>query len=111
MPMTTELDVRLHAYREDLADAALEGQVEAERFTEGQPARFRSSEHAERCFCPRCGTPLAFASDRAPGDIDVTTSTLDRPESVPPRTECHVADKLAWSVLDPSLPAHREGLP
>lgn len=33
----TELDRRLHAFREDLADVALEGQVETERFTEGQP--------------------------------------------------------------------------
>ncbi len=40
VPMT-ELDRRLHAYREDLADVALEGQVEAERFTEGQPGVVR----------------------------------------------------------------------
>jgi cell wall-associated NlpC family hydrolase len=33
------LDPRLHAYRADLADARLRGQVEAPRFSEGQPAR------------------------------------------------------------------------
>lgn len=32
------LDRRLNAYRDDLADAALEGQVEASRFTHGTPA-------------------------------------------------------------------------
>jgi hypothetical protein len=36
-------------------------------FTTGSPARFRSSDHATRSFCPRCGTQLTFASTRAPG--------------------------------------------
>jgi cell wall-associated NlpC family hydrolase len=34
-----ELDRRLHAFRPDLADADLEGKVEATRFVEGTPAR------------------------------------------------------------------------
>lgn len=33
------LDRRLHAYRDDLADKALEGKVEAARFVNGEPAR------------------------------------------------------------------------
>lgn len=39
----TDLDRRLHAFRADLADTALEGQVESERFTEGQPGVVRVS--------------------------------------------------------------------
>jgi cell wall-associated NlpC family hydrolase len=35
----TMLDRRLHAYRPDLADASLEGKVEAARFVSGTPAR------------------------------------------------------------------------
>lgn len=35
----TMFDRRLHAYRSDLAEAALEGKVEASRFVEGAPAR------------------------------------------------------------------------
>lgn len=35
--MTGKLDRRLHAYRDDLADASLAGCVEATRFAEGQP--------------------------------------------------------------------------
>lgn len=35
----TMLDRRLHAYRPDLAEASLEGRVEASRFVEGAPAR------------------------------------------------------------------------
>ena len=37
--MTVTLDRRLHAFRPDLADEALEGQVEAARFVAGEPAR------------------------------------------------------------------------
>lgn len=33
------LDKRLHAFREDLADARLKGEVDASRFVEGRPAR------------------------------------------------------------------------
>src|ERR1700693_4828491 len=34
-----KLDPRLHAFREDLADARLRGTVTAKRFVEGSPAR------------------------------------------------------------------------
>jgi hypothetical protein len=34
-----QLDRRLHAHRDDLAEASLEGRVEARRFTAGSPAR------------------------------------------------------------------------
>ena len=37
----TALDPRLNAFRPDLADARLEGQVEAERFVEGSAAQVR----------------------------------------------------------------------
>ena len=36
--MVTSLDRRLNAFRKDLADAALQGQVQADRFTAGQAA-------------------------------------------------------------------------
>jgi hypothetical protein len=35
----TARDSRLHAYRPDLADARLRGEVEAARYVEGRPAR------------------------------------------------------------------------
>ncbi|RWX76674.1 peptidoglycan endopeptidase [Neorhizobium lilium] len=37
--MTVILDRRLHAFRPDLADEALRGKFDAERFTRGEPAR------------------------------------------------------------------------
>ena len=35
----TARDARLHAFRSDLADARLKGEVSADRFVAGQPAR------------------------------------------------------------------------
>src|SRR4051812_47536370 len=55
------------------------------RLLQGAPARFRSSAHGTRSFCPRCGTPLTFEDDDFPQEIDVTTSSLDDAESVPPK--------------------------
>ena len=76
----------------------------------GEPARFRSSDHATRSFCPRCGTPLAFRDDRQPNAIDVTTCSLDDPERVPPRDHTHTGAKLSWAVLGglPTFPGARD---
>lgn len=44
----SELDPRLHAFRADLADAALDGRVSAERFVVGRPAQVASGIAALR---------------------------------------------------------------
>lgn len=48
----TALDSRLHAFRDDLADAALAGQVAAPRFVAGKPARVVAPV-ADLCRAPR----------------------------------------------------------
>jgi hypothetical protein len=77
-------------------------------FTAGQPARFRSSDHGTRSFCPRCGTPLTFESSRAPGELDVTTCSLDVPERVPPRDHTWTSAQLSWVELPDSKPRYPE---
>jgi hypothetical protein len=73
------------------------------RLTAGEPATLRSSDHGTRTFCPRCGTPLTFKSDRAPGEIDVTTCSLEHPELVPPRDHTQASSKLPWVPLTDGL--------
>jgi hypothetical protein len=75
-------------------------------FTAGEPASIRSSEHATRTFCPRCGTPLTFASDSAPEEVDVTQCSLDQPEAVPPKDHTYVRSKLPWVTLCDDLPTY-----
>ena len=80
-------------------------------FVAGEPATFRSSEHATRAFCPRCGTQLTFRSSRSDDEIDVTIASLDDPEAVRPRDHTFVSSKLGWEPLCDGLPAFSEARP
>jgi hypothetical protein len=79
------------------------------RLTEGQPGRFRSSGRGVRAFCPRCGTQLTFERDDLPGEIDVTTCSLDEPGRVPPKDHIYTSSKPDWVRLGDGLPASPEG--
>ena len=74
----------------------------------GHPARFDSSEHGSRTFCPRCGTQLTFEDARYPKEIDITTSSLDDPERVPPEDHTRTSSKIGWLRLGDDLPQFRE---
>jgi len=62
----TARDARLHAFRSDLADARLEGEVTADRFVAGRPARITASV-ADMRKAPRpdagVNTQLLFGDD------------------------------------------------
>jgi hypothetical protein len=81
------------------------------RLLAGGPARFRSSANATRTFCPACGTPLTFQSERQPEEIDVTTCSLDDPEQVPPRSRTWRASGISWSDSAEALPVYPEKRP
>jgi hypothetical protein len=74
----------------------------------GEAAWFRSSDHARRGFCARCGTPLFFLSTRYPGLIDVTAASLDRPEALTPTGHTHEPSRIPWLVMADRLPRHVE---
>jgi hypothetical protein len=77
-------------------------------FTAGTPARFASSAHGTRSFCPRCGTQLTFQSSRARDELDITTCSLDDPERVPPRDHTRTSSQLSWIELADDLPRFPE---
>ncbi|TIN31446.1 MAG: NlpC/P60 family protein, partial [Mesorhizobium sp.] len=66
MPDLTARDARLHAFRSDLADARLKGEVAADRFVAGRPARITASV-ADMRKAPRpdagINTQLLFGDD------------------------------------------------
>jgi hypothetical protein len=68
----------------------------------GVPGRFVSSPGVERTFCTVCGTPLTYATQGRPGDIDVTAMSLDDEAMFPPTCEAWVAQKVAWETTDPT---------
>lgn len=77
------------------------------RFVQGTTALYRSSEHATRGFCARCGTQITFEAVYAPGEIDVTTASLDDPERVAPRDHTHAESRLSWVGSGDGLPQYR----
>lgn len=75
------------------------------KFTTGHPATFNSTEKGTRSFCPRCGTQLSFESADFPDEVDITTTSLDEPDSVPPQDHTHTSAKLAFIHLNDGMPA------
>lgn len=68
-------------------------------FEKGTPRRYRTDTQAWRTFCEQCGTSLTYESDARPGEIDITTGSLDRPEDFPPNKDIFPEEKLAWVKL------------
>lgn len=77
------------------------------RLLSGTPASFRSSHHGTRTFCPACGTQLTFADDASPGDVDVTTCSLDDPALAPPQSHIYVHSQVPWLKLADGLPRYQ----
>lgn len=75
------------------------------RLLKGEPAVFRSSPPVQRTFCPACGTPLTYEHQDRPASIDVTTCSLDAPETFPPTHHSYLSDDIAWVHFGDGLPA------
>lgn len=74
------------------------------RFVRGEPKYYRSSEWAERGFCPECGTPLVMRDSEGFG---VMVGSLDRPEDFPPTVHVGIESQVPWLKIDDSLPRQR----
>ena len=81
------------------------------RFVRGAPSRFKSSAKGTRSFCSQCGTQLTFENEDAPDETDITTSSLDDPERVPPKDHTRASSKLRWVTLGDDLPQYPEARP
>jgi hypothetical protein len=78
------------------------------KVTTGHPATFNSTEHGTRSFCPQCGTQLTFEDARFPDELDITTTSLDEPEQVPPKDHTQTGTRLSWLHLSDELPKFRD---
>jgi hypothetical protein len=76
-------------------------------YTKGEPAVFASSPPVRRSFCAVCGTPLTYEREERPGEIDVTTCSLDHAEAFAPTYHAQTADDLAWVDALDRLPAFK----
>jgi hypothetical protein len=92
-----------------VAAAPVVGWITAERsdfrFTQGEPARFKSSDPVERTFCAACGTPLTYVNGRDPETLDITTCSLDDPAAFPPTHHSWLSHDLDWVRFGDGLPS------
>jgi ribosomal protein S18 acetylase RimI-like enzyme len=70
----------------------------------GEPARYRSSEFAERGFCPSCGSTLSMHEAVLVERVQVTVGSLDAPHRV--RIDDHVwtQEQIPWFRIADGLP-------
>lgn len=71
-------------------------------WTREEPARFQSSNHAKRGFCPKCGTPLTY---EAPDGMAIAIGAFDQPEEIAPVVQWGTEGKLPYVDTLGSLPA------
>jgi hypothetical protein len=70
----------------------------------GEPLRYRSSPHAERGFCPHCGSTLSMHEPVIADRVQVTLGSLDDPAAVRPQDHVWTEQQLSWLRIDDDLP-------
>jgi len=78
------------------------------RFVKGKPATFHSSGPVTRSFCPSCGTPLTYETEKYPATIDITTCSFDNPSAFPPTHHSWLSHDVSWLKFGDGLPAFPE---
>ena len=74
------------------------------KFTRAEPKYYRSSEWAERGFCPECGTPLVMRGSDGYGAM---IGSLDHPQDFPPTGHSGIESQVSWLKIDDDLPRWR----
>lgn len=69
------------------------------RWTGAAPKSYRSSPGVERLFCGRCGSPMAFRSDRWPDETHFYAASLVDSTAFQPDLQYHADEALPWLVL------------
>lgn len=79
--------------------------AEAVMFPGERPQFYRSSDAAERGFCPSCGTALTFCYLGGEG-LDIATATFDDPDIFRPQEHIWTRSKIAWVNINDGLPQY-----
>lgn len=74
-------------------------------FTSGTLGVYHSTAGVDRSFCPRCGAPIAFASQQDfPGETHLYLGTLDDPNAVRATSHVHTGEQLTWFEVQDDRP-------
>jgi hypothetical protein len=74
----------------------------------GEPGVYRSSEHGERRFCPRCGSQLEYRRRPHPETVEFSIGTLDEPARVVPMAHIFTESRIPWFETADALPRRRQ---
>ena len=80
--------------------------VDQLRWLGGAPARWRSSEIAERGFCARCGSPVYLRYDGS-SEIALMVGLFDDPTGLVPTHHYGIESRLPWVDIGKDLPGER----
>jgi hypothetical protein len=67
------------------------------KWTKGAPTFYASSPGVKRGYCPACGTPLSYASDKWAGETHFLIGVFDEPEAFTPKGDAFADEALSWS--------------
>lgn len=74
-------------------------------WTKQPPSRYRSSEYAERGFCPNCGSTLSMHEAVLEDRVQIALGSLDAPERVTLDDQVWAASRMPWFSELHALPA------
>ena len=80
--------------------------VDQFRYLQGQPAVYESSPGVQRYFCGKCGSPMAYAGTRWPGEVHLFHGTLTDPSQWPPTGHAYVTEQVTWFDAHDELPRY-----
>lgn len=69
-----------------------------------EPSAYRSSEFAERTFCPKCGSTIGMREEVLSDRAQVCVGTLDEPNRVRLHDHVWTRSRIAWFDTTDSLP-------
>lgn len=74
------------------------------RYLKGDPSIYESSPGVKRYFCPKCGSPMAYAGSRWPKEVHLFHGTLEDPGQWPPTGHAHIEEQVVWFDVHDDLP-------
>lgn len=71
---------------------------------ENLPVWYRSSQYAERGFCPSCGSTVGMREAALGDRVQVCVGSLDEPDRIRIDDHVWVGEKVSWFEIDDELP-------
>lgn len=78
------------------------------QWLKGEPARYRSSQFAQRGFCSACGSTLSMHEEVLDDRVQIAVGSLDDPARVKMDDHVWTREKIPWFEIDDQLPRFRQ---